>query len=329
MTSTTNVPILDAIDPEITDRLVTRRAAIAKGAAVGSTVAMGLAMASVPVALAALSREAFGQGTALPADIKAVLDFALALEIFENEFYKAVLGTSGSAAQNAAFVGVRASITGAALATVQQIQKHEAQHVAFLEQQGATSALTATDFDFTGGRGSGNGPFKPATTDAAFLLAVAQGAEDTGVRAYKGQAGNLIGNNDTTHNAVLEAALRIHSVEARHAARIRRIRRLAMGAPDVVRLSGTIRGGGAAVAGATGSPSADVVAAFGKIYGGATPESNTTHVVFNGSAEASINAASLSGIMGGTDAVTEAFDEPLTKAEVIAIVQPFFIPSLA
>jgi len=34
-------------------------------------------------------------------------------------------------------------------------------------------------------------------------------------------------------------------------------------------------------------------------------------------------------LQGGTDAVTEAFDEPLTKAEVIAIVQPFFIPSLS
>jgi hypothetical protein len=322
MDSMSNTSILGTIDPEITDRLVSRRQAIAKGAAVGSTVAMGLAMASVPVALAALSSEAYGQGSALPADIKAVLDFALALEIFENEFYKAVLTSS-------AFAGARAGITGAALATVQQIQKHEEAHVAFLKAQGATSTLTATDFDFTGGRGSGNGPFKAATTDTAFLLTVAQGAEDTGVRAYKGQAGNLIGNNDATHNAVLEAALRIHSVEARHAARIRRIRRLALGAPDVVRLSGTIRGGGAAAAGATGSPSADVVAAFDKIYGGATPESNTTHVVFNGTAEASINAASLPNLQGGTDAVTEAFDEPLTKAEVIAIVQPFFIPSLS
>ena len=329
MNSMSNVPILDAIDPEITDRLVSRRDAIANGAAVSTTVALGVAMASVPVALAALSSEAYGQGAALPADIKAVLDFALALEIFENEFYSAVLGISSSTAQNAAFAAVRPSVTGAALATVQQIQKHEAAHVGFLKAQGATSTLTATDFDFTGGRGSGTGPFSPATTDAAFLLTVAQGAEDTGVRAYKGQAGNLIGNNDATHNAVLEAALRIHSVEARHAARIRRIRRLALGAPDVVRLSGTIRGGGASAAGATGSPSSDVVAAFDKIYGGATPESNTTHVVFNGSAEASINVATLAGIQGGANAVTEAFDEPLTKAEVIAIVQPFFIPSLS
>ena len=149
------------------------------------------------------------------------------------------------------------------------------------------------------------------------------------MRAYKGQAGALIGNNDATHNAVLEAALRIHSVEARHAARIRRIRRLAAGAPAQVRLSGTIRGGGAAAAGATGAPSAAVVAAFDKIYGGAPAESNTTHVVFNGSAEASINAATLPNILGGSDAVTEAFDEPLTRAEVVAIVQPFFIPTIS
>src|SRR5690348_2229628 len=150
MNSMSNLPILDAIEPDITDRLVSRRQAIAKGAAVGSTVAMGLAMASVPVAFAALSSEAYGQGSALPADIKAVLDFALALEIFENEFYSAVLGISSSSAQNNAFAPVRPSVTGAALATVQQIQKHEMEHVAFLKAQGATSTLTAADFDFTG-----------------------------------------------------------------------------------------------------------------------------------------------------------------------------------
>ena len=316
-----DLPVLDAIDPELTQRLVTRREAIAKGAAVSGTVAMGLAMGSVPVALAALSRDAWAQGT-LPADIKAVLDFALALEIFENEFYKAVLNSS-------AFAGARAGITGAALATVQQIQKHEAAHVAFLKSVGATSSLTAADFDFTGGRGSGNGPFKAATTDTAFLLAVAQGAEDTGVRAYKGQVGSLIGNNDATHNTVLEAGLRIHSVEARHAARIRRLRRLALGAPDVVRLSGTIRGGGAAAAGATGTPPQGAVDAFTAIYGGATPESNTVHKVFNGTAEASIDANTLPNLQGAPNSVTEAFDEPLQRAEVVAIVQPFFIPTIS
>ena len=48
---------------------------------------------------------------------------------------------------------------------------------------------------------------------------LAQGFEDFGVRAYKGQAPNLMASD-----AVLTAALRIHSVEARHASEIRRLR---------------------------------------------------------------------------------------------------------
>src|SRR5687768_6535422 len=101
---TTNETILEAIEPEIAERLVSRRDAIRKGMSTSSMIAAGLAMGSVPVALAALGRQAFAQ---LPANLKAVLDFALALEIFENEFYKAVLGTSGSTAQNTLFATVR------------------------------------------------------------------------------------------------------------------------------------------------------------------------------------------------------------------------------
>jgi hypothetical protein len=42
--------------------------------------------------------------------------------------------------------------------------------------------------------------------------------EDTGVRAYKGQAANLMSKPD------LLTALQIHSVEARHASEVRRLR---------------------------------------------------------------------------------------------------------
>jgi hypothetical protein len=137
------------------------------------------------------------------------------------------------------------------------------------------------------------------------------------VRAYKGQAGRLINNK-----AVLEAALRIHSVEARHASKIRRLRR-ANGAPAVVKYSGTISGGGAAAAGAgniTPAPPQAVVDAFNLIYAG---EDNTT--------QAGKVVTSLPNLPSGFDtaAATEAFDEPLTKDQVVAIVQPFFIPSLS
>jgi hypothetical protein len=311
-----NETILGAIDPEITDRLVTRREAIKKGATVSTTVAAGLAMASVPVALAALSTNAFAQ---LPADVTAVLNFALMLEIFENEFYKAVLGTSSSSAQNSAFATVRSQIPGAAVTAVQQIQKHEAAHVAFLTANGASNTLNlnADSFDFTGNRGNGTaGPFVRATSELAFLLAVAQGAEDTGVRAYKGQAGTLLSNRP-----VLEAALRIHSVEARHAAKIRRLRR-ANGAPSVVKYSGTISGGGSAAAGVSNisSPPQAVVDAFNAIYAG---EDTTT--------QGTVSITGLSNLPSGFNAAAarEAFDEPLTKAQVIAIVQPFFKPALS
>lgn len=322
-----NQPMFDTIDPGLVDRLVARKEQIERGSPARPGIAAALALGSVPIALAALSCEVFAQST-LPTAIKNVLDFALALEIFENEFYKAVLGTSAAPGQNNAFAAVRAAAAAVpgAVNTLQQIQKHEAAHVATLTAAGATNvfSLDATKFDFTGARGAGNGPFAKATTDLPFLLEVAQGAEDTGVRAYKGQAANLM-----TQPTILETALRIHSVEARHAARIRRMRRGSAGAPDTVRYSGTILGGGAAAAGATdlGPQAAMVTAAFNAIYGAganattAPSEANVT--------QAGVNVSALSAASFGVDAATEAFDEPLDRADVVAIVQPFFIPTIA
>lgn len=305
--------ILGQIEPDITQRLVTRREAILKGAAVGSSIAAGLAMMSAPIALAALSKDAFGQST--PTSVQGVINFALMLEIFENEFYKAVLGTSSVTAQNSAFAGVRASVPASALPAIRQIQKHEAEHVAFLSANGAVNTLnlTGASFDFTGGRGAGNGPFAQATTDLNFLLLTAQGAEDTGVRAYKGQAPNLQSNP-----AVLEAALRIHSVEARHASKIRRLRR--MTGATTVKYSGTITNADPG-AGNVSNPAAGAVTALGLIYAG---EDNVT--------QGGVNVTTLPNLPSGINvmaAATEAFDEPLTMAQVIAIVQPFFIPSLS
>jgi hypothetical protein len=305
---------------------------------VSSVVAAGLSMGSVPVALAALSRDAFGQA---PSDILDVLQFAYILENLENEFYKAVLGTSAVTAQNAAFATVRALIPDAAKQSLQQIQKHEQQHTDFLKATipvfgGTPPAITAADFDFTGGNGSSAGPFARATTELSFLLLAAQAFEDTGVRAYKGQAGRLLINGNNNADIALESALRIHSVEARHAAKIRRIRRTLNPADTSLRFTGYVRGGGVAAAGAgnIANPPAEAVAALNLIYGGGTgpisyAEGNTQHVVFNGTAAVTIDAATLSGIevigdaSARATAATMAFDEALTKEEVIAIVRGF------
>src|SRR5688500_14930490 len=96
----------------------------------------------------------------------------------------------------------------------QTIYKHEAAHVEFLKSALGSAQGDVPVFDFTAG-----GMFPTAFSDYATFLTLSQAFEDTGVRAYKGQAGNLQSADD-----ILSAPLQIHSVEARHASQVRRIR---------------------------------------------------------------------------------------------------------
>ena len=160
------------------------------------------------------------------------------------------------------------------------------------------------------------------------LLGLRRAVEDTGVRAYKGQGGRLLVNGDDRADVALESALRIHSVEARHAAKIRRLRRSMNMQDTTLRFSGYVMGGGVGAAGAgnIANPPAGAVAALGLIYGG---EDNTVHTVFNGTAAVNLDAASLSGmdLIGDASARRQAammaFDEPLSKEQVVAIVRGF------
>ena len=78
---------------------------------------------------------------------------------------------------------------------------HERAHVKGLKAVLGSKAVRSPRFNFRG------------TTEAAGdFAATAQVLEDTGVAAYKGQAPRI------QANAILEAALAIHTVEARHAA---------------------------------------------------------------------------------------------------------------
>ncbi|RYY96692.1 MAG: ferritin-like domain-containing protein, partial [Chitinophagaceae bacterium] len=159
-------------------------------------------------------------------------------------------------------------------------------------------------FDFTAGSGNQMGPLGNLTfTNYGVFLAVAQAFEDTGVRAYKGQAPALMSNKD-----VLTAALRIHSVEARHASHLRQMRRAhaSVGAGQV---KPWITGKQSNVT----SGVADVDTLVQSIYNG---EELTT--------QATVNIVSNSGI--SAEKASEAFDEPLTMQQVIAIVTPFFAP---
>jgi hypothetical protein len=191
--------ILGALDPELTQRVLSRRGAVMRT----GKMAGAAAMASMPVAFGLMAQQAFAQGTGLPADIIDVLNFALTLEYLEDEFYRTGLDS-----------GV---IPSGDLPIFETISAHEAAHVALLtgaiSSGGGTPANKPT-FDFTAG-GAVPDPF----TDYPTFQALSQGFEDTGVRAYKGQAPALIANDD-----ILTTALRIHSVEARHASAVRRLR---------------------------------------------------------------------------------------------------------
>ena len=126
-----------------------------------------------------------------------VLNYALRLEYLERSFYRQALETDLiPAAVRPLFVTLR---------------EDEEAHVDLLRTtiSGAGGdPVEFTDDDFT---------FDAFLGSFADIATLAQGLEDTGVRAYKGQA-TAIMNKD-----YLTVALQIHSVEARHAAAIRRL----------------------------------------------------------------------------------------------------------
>ncbi|WP_205698732.1 ferritin-like domain-containing protein [Conexibacter sp. SYSU D00693] len=123
-------------------------------------------------------------------DVK-ILNYALTLEYLEAEFYRAALAGGGPN-------------TDQLKAFAQATSAHEDAHVKTLKQVLGSAAVKKPSFDFG-----------DTVTDPAKFAATAQALEDTGVAAYAGQGPNI------AQRAVVQAALSIHSVEARHAAWIR------------------------------------------------------------------------------------------------------------
>lgn len=271
------ISAIEEQDPEVYERLSSRREAMRSFAGMGKKVAL----TAVPFFLGSVLQKAYGQST--DTLVIETLNFALTLEYLEYKFYDTALNSGGLIP------------AGAATGAITTIRDHELAHVNFLKS--AISAAGGTPigqpvFDFTGGNGSGNGPFAGAFADYELFLAVAQVLEDTGVRAYKGQAGNLMGND-----TVLTAALNIHSVEARHASHIRQMRK----SNNFADVKPWI----------TGNNSGDIPGVSANYAG----EENTT--------QAGVNIVNIGGQAISANAASEAFDEPLTKAQILAIVDPF------
>ncbi|MFD2570883.1 ferritin-like domain-containing protein [Spirosoma soli] len=233
---------IEKVDPEANERykFYSRRNLIKFGTS--------LAAAAVPAFVATTANQAFAQGTPSAAAV-AVLQYALTLEYLEDDFY-----AKGLAAANLIPASDRTLIS--------QISKHEAAHVTLLKGALGTAASAKPTFKY------------PATTftDYPTFLLTAQTLEDVGVQAYKGQATELINDKD-----ILQVALQIHSVEARHASEVRRLR----GQKGWV--------------------------------------SNPAQTTFN---QGGVDLKALN-LGKSDDALREAFDEPLTKAQVLALAAPF------
>ncbi|MGI9174420.1 MAG: ferritin-like domain-containing protein [Rhodothermales bacterium] len=255
---------------------VTRRQALGKTAKLG----LGLTLACAPAAATMLARRVYAQ-EAPPTPLE-ILNYALTLEYLEDSYYRQGVAAAGLIPD------------GAARDAYTLISQHETAHVAFLTAvieglEGEPVEFEDTAFDFTAG-----GTFDPFNDYPTFLT-LSQAFEDTGVRAYKGQAAFIPRDAEFNGTNILTAALQIHSLEARHAAEVRRLRAM-MGEsvqPWIVLADGTA---GTAVE---------------AIYAG---EDNVM--------QAGIDTTMLGDGFSAEDA-SAAYDEPLTMAQVLAIADPF------
>lgn len=253
--------LLETIDSDLMDEVLTRRSALRNFGAMGARVA---SVMSAPVALGLMAKAAVAQSSGLPQQIVDVLNFALTLEELEAEFYRGGLATAGL-------------IPTAFRPVFEIISEHENAHVAFLRSVLGSQAIAKPTFVFE------RGPYGNVFAAFGTFADLSQLFEDTGVRAYKGQAGNLMSND-----AILTAALQIHSVEARHAALVRSMR----GQKPVV------------------TNDED------RIFG--------SEAVYEGEEQSMQFGVDVPAVSRKAPyLVWEAFDEPLTKEQVTAIIKPF------
>lgn len=202
--------LLNILDKLSDDQFFSKMTSRSEGISDLANFGKKAAVASIPLGLGsfmATSAKAETKSATSVFEAKSALtdalQLALTLEYLEDEYYREGINKPGL-------------IPSGDRVVFQQISKHETAHVAFLKATLTSLGTTPGAkpmFDFTVG-----GAFQPFNDYQTFMI-LAQAFEDTGVRAYKGQAGNVASNK-----GVLQAALQIHSVEARHASQVRRMR---------------------------------------------------------------------------------------------------------
>jgi len=288
---------IEKVDGEVYQRFDTRRQVFRHLSGMGKKVTA----ATLPGLLSTMFNKAYGQTAALSPIIIDTLNLALGLEYLEFYYYSQGV-TSGL-------------FSGNDLDAITIIRDDEQGHINALRMILGSNAIadpTAAAFDYTAG-----GKLAPFAS-AALYLGNAQAFVDTGMRAYKGGAANLINNKD-----ILTAALNIHSVEARHSSHVR-----------------TMRRGGTGVAGADGGgPNDSLPKSWISLVDGGGPAPVVTAPVYNAGmpattypAESNVmqanvnvqtNGSGPAGIAITAAAASEAFDEPLDAATVKTIARNF------
>ena len=254
------------------DVFSSRRSALRKAGQLG----LGAALAAVP-----FLKPSSAKAQSMDGDF-GILNYALTLEYLERSFYNQALGAVGDDPDGDGEMAAPSIIPDEVRPLFTLIRDHENQHVALLSGAIATAGGTPvqyTDDDFT---------FDGFLGSFANIATLAQGLEDTGVRAYKGQAANIMSK------AYLTVALQIHSVEARHAAAIRRL---------------------------AASPAVKGWIPFDQPNVAGTPIEAT----YEGEGNTTQGGVELTSALSGysEEEITEAFDETLTMDQVLAIAGGF------
>jgi hypothetical protein len=306
---------LEQADPEFLDRINPRRRAFKYLGNAGQKITA----AAVPAVLASFFNRAYGQGTTtLPDPVRKVLTLALQLEYLEFHFYNTGLNTANL-------------IPSSETTGVTTIRNDEAGHINALRGvlgSAAPAAYLFSDFDYSGGGGTGTGPMANAlipngagNTNGALYFAAGQAFSDVGQRAYKGGAPTL---NTTATKDILEAALNIHSVEARHNSHFRSVRRAIVAnslgsatAPAVSPYDAAPKSWISMLD--NGGPTApDNSKPASPVYGAGNPVA--MYPAENNTVQATVS------LVSGTytaAAVSEAFDEPLDPGTVQTIALNF------
>lgn len=281
------------VDDKALDRFDTRRAVFGHL----FSGAKKVTAAAAPVLLSTLFNKAYAGERGVRESVTDVLNYALTLERLELAFYTQGLVAGGL------------PLTGDDRTALAEIKANEQSHVDLLT--GALGAAAGTD---TSGSLRFDKVYTSVFTDRAVFLAVAQALEDTGVRAYKGRAVEL-----QADRAVLEIALNIHSVEARHASHVRRMRGENAWITGKNTTIPTVSAPG---------PGGTMISVPGNaFYAAGTPATGAPSVAFpaeDNTTQSTLTGTSYAGNGIAADRYTEAFDEPINKQAVLDTVTLLF-----